>query len=184
MVEVGEISNADNLIRITGDNVFTATEYIDKQIKLLEKNKLDYIRLVDVPIGTTAEVMTFEALKKCYKIIDRSVSEYLMLYLFEPNNFSCGIIKPFKENFENYTLTVDTKEDLERTKELFERFNYKRILDVQLNELTNILKEEKILNSTIKLNGQIKYPYGKLITFKEYIDDINRRKKGSVAFNL
>ena len=81
MISVGEIESADVLLRITGDNPLTSTEYISHQIQFLIENQLDYVRVVDVPIGATAEVISFAALKDCYSKMDKSVSEYLMLFL-------------------------------------------------------------------------------------------------------
>ena len=120
MLSVGEIENADNLIRITGDNPFVSFEYINDQIKALVNNKLDYIRLVDVPIGATAEVMTYDALKKCSRIMNQDYSEYLMLYMFDPENFKCGVIRPLDGDFSGQSITVDTKEDLKKAKDILD----------------------------------------------------------------
>src|SRR5205085_384009 len=106
MLAVGEIADASILLRITGDNPFTSTEYIDMQIELLKNKQLDYVRLIDVPVGATAEVMTREALIRCYDMMDPSVSEYLMLFMFEPKHFKCGVIKPFQEDHSSLTITV------------------------------------------------------------------------------
>ena len=54
---VGENTGADLLIRITGDNVFTSYEYLDQQVELAKKENLDYVRIIDAPLGATAEVM-------------------------------------------------------------------------------------------------------------------------------
>ncbi|HYC85305.1 MAG TPA: hypothetical protein VEB86_08790, partial [Chryseosolibacter sp.] len=90
MIAVGDLTDADLLIRITGDNPFTSVEYINDQVEFLRNRSLDYVRLIDVPIGATAEVMTRKALENCHAAMDPSVSEYLMLFMFEPKNFRCG----------------------------------------------------------------------------------------------
>ncbi|HIG37493.1 MAG TPA: hypothetical protein EYQ12_08385 [Oceanospirillaceae bacterium] len=63
----GEVENANNVIRITGDNVFTSTEYLEGQISIHNEQDLDYTRIIGVPLGTTAEVIKFSALKKGVK---------------------------------------------------------------------------------------------------------------------
>ena len=95
MISVGDLEQADVLLRITGDNPLTSIEYFPNQIKLLIENDLDYVRIVDVPIGASAEVISLNALKDCYSKMDPSVSEYLMLFLFDPDKYKCGVIKVF-----------------------------------------------------------------------------------------
>jgi spore coat polysaccharide biosynthesis protein SpsF len=58
---VGRLTEADYLIRITGDNVFTSYEYLDQEIEFIIREDLDYVRLINVPLGATAEVMSYEA---------------------------------------------------------------------------------------------------------------------------
>jgi len=184
MIAVGDLTQATNVIRITGDNVFTSTEFISKQIEFLENEKLDYVRLVDVPIGSTAEVISLKALKKCNELMDPAVSEYLMLYIFEPNNFSCGIIKPFGKNYDDYSITVDTPEDLKRTKLIFEQVKNTSVFNIELKEILHILENEEGSNTTMNLNEMVKYPFEKMITFQEFKNDMVRRKEGSKLIKL
>src|SRR5690554_3463171 len=57
MIEVGRITNADILIRITADNPLSSVEYIPDQYKLMMAKDLDYVRVVNVPIGATVELI-------------------------------------------------------------------------------------------------------------------------------
>ncbi|GAA4279515.1 cytidylyltransferase domain-containing protein [Aquimarina mytili] len=182
MIMVGDKYKGDVLLRVTGDNVFTTYEYIDRQIELLQENNLDYLRLNGVPIGASAEIMKFEALKKCYSEMDPMVSEYLMLYMFEPDNYKCGILNPFSEDYSNYTITVDTPEDYIRTKEIINQSTNKDKLRLTLNEIISTILENNIINSTYNATGDVKYPYGKIISFKEYKMDMERRINKSTHF--
>jgi len=185
MLAVSEIENAEILLRITGDNPLASIEFVDLQIDLLKNNNLDYVRVVDVPIGATIEVMTSNALEKCYHIMDPSVSEYLMLFLFEPQNFKCGIIKPFKEDFSHYSITVDTPNDLIRTKGILELANVEpsKILLKDIIEIYNY-NLDKFPAMVIQQGGSIKYPFEKVITFEEFSLDMKRRKDQSKLFTL
>lgn len=185
MLVVSEIENADILLRITGDNPFASIEFVDMQIDLLKNNTLDYVRVVDVPLGATIEVMTSNALRSCYSTMDPSVSEYLMLFLFEPQNFKCGIIKAFTEDFSHYSLTVDTPDDLIRTKGILRLLNsepskilLKDIIEIYKNNL------DKFPAMVIQQGGSIKYPFEKVITFEEFTFDMKRRKDQSKLFTL
>ena len=45
--------------------------------------------------------------------MDRAVSEYMMLYLFDPKKYRCGYIKVSEKDYSTYNLSVDTQEDLD-----------------------------------------------------------------------
>ncbi|MBB4806596.1 spore coat polysaccharide biosynthesis protein SpsF [Chryseobacterium defluvii] len=183
LISTGELENADYIIRITGDNPFTSVEYLPKQIEFVIHNDLDYVRVVDVPIGATPEIIKLDALKKCHAEMDPKVSEYLMLYLFEPANFKCGIIKPFSQDFSHFTVTVDTKEDLLRSRKIINLLNEKPE-SILLSDIISVYINEKIENSTISGGGMIKLPYDKMIPFEEFSFDMERRKSNSKLLKL
>jgi spore coat polysaccharide biosynthesis protein SpsF len=187
MLTVGTIENADILIRITGDNPFTAAELIDEQVQFLLKEKLDYVRVTDLPVGATAEVFTLDALKHCNELMDPKVSEYLMLYLFEPNNFKCGVIKAYEKDYSAYSLTVDNPDDFIRTKIILDRLEFER--NVSLINLSAILTI--ISDVTIELpariitpSGEVKLPFNKVIPFQEFKMDMDRRFNNSKFLKL
>jgi spore coat polysaccharide biosynthesis protein SpsF len=184
LLAVGDIEKADNVIRITGDNVFTSYEYLEDQIKIHNDNNLDYTRIMDVPIGSTAEVMRLTAVKKCYSQIDPAVSEYLLLYMFNPMKFKCGVISINNiKKSSDYTITVDTPEDLARTKEIFD-LNGDDSLQIQLKDIISIIDEHNISNSKYTLSGNVKMPYGKEISFEEFQNDMNQRRAHSMNFSI
>ena len=184
MLNVGRISGATNLLRITGDNVFTSYEYMDRQIELLKEKNLDYIRLVDAPLGATAEVMTYTALKRCYESMDPSVSEYLMLYIFEPKNFKCGTINVFGRDLSNINLSVDHPEDLVRTKEILDHFKSSDKLSIQLTDIVKIIESNKITAAYMQPGEKIRLPYNKEVSYEEFKKDIERRISQSEQISL
>ena len=184
LISVGNIEKADNVIRITGDNVFTSYEYLEQQIQIHNDNGLDYSRVIDVPIGSTAEVMKLTAVKECYDLIDPSISEYLLLYMFDPNHFKCGVISinNIKES-SDYSVTVDTKEDLLRTKNIFKHYSGEP-LKISLSEIIKIIDTYTIENSKFELTGNVKMPYGKEISFEEFQNDMSQRIEKSNSFRI
>tara|TARA_R110002072_G_scaffold131586_4_gene271379 strand:+ start:13368 stop:14171 length:804 start_codon:yes stop_codon:yes gene_type:complete len=183
MIDVGTAEAADVVLRITADNPFTTTEYIDEQIEFLVENELDYARIVEVPIGASPEVIRFSALKDCYTKMDPSVSEYLMLFLFEPNTYKCGVLKVFEEDYSNYTVTVDTPEDLVRTKKVLEIFEGDAIA---LKDIIGIYKNDNydLPVTQFAMAGDVKLPYGKMVSVAEFSADMNRRKEQSIVKKL
>lgn len=187
ILSVGTIENADILIRITGDNPFTAVELIKDQVDFLMNDDLEYVRIKDLPVGATAEVFTHQALVKCNKLMDPSVSEYLMLYLFEPNNFKCGVIKAFENDFSTYSLTVDNPNDLLRTKKLLEILQFDGDFNkVNFSKILTVLNDDSIQlpAKIISFDGEVKLPFDKVITFHEFKLDMDRRVENSKFLKL
>jgi spore coat polysaccharide biosynthesis protein SpsF len=180
MLAVGEIEEADILIRITGDNPFASFEFIDAQVDLLLQKNLDYVRVIDVPIGATAEVMSRKALVHCYNNMDPAVSEYLMLFMFEPKNYRCGVLKFYKEDYSDYSVTVDTQMDFERTKLLLGFLNKENPIGITTTEILETYAANPSWPSVrFSSGGPVKLPYGKEISFNDFSMDMDRRKRNS-----
>lgn len=187
LLAVASIEDADALVRITGDNPFSFVEYIPQQMELLRSNNLDYVRLHQVPIGASCEVFTRQALKKCVSEMDPTVSEYLMLFLFEPRNFKCGIISITERDFSSFSLTVDNPDDLVRTRLIlsqlaFDGVNYNSVLAEHI--LPVIAQDENLPARIYQMSGTVKMPYGETITFREFKSDMERRILGSYKLQL
>lgn len=187
MLAVAAIEKADALVRITGDNLFSFIDFIPNQISFLKNNHLDYVRLNKVPIGATCEVFTVQALKKCVGMIDSTVSEYLMLFLFEPRHFACGVITISSTDFSQFSLTVDNPEDLIRSKKILRHLSFNgnnyEVINAR-NLLRVILTDETLPARTFQLGGTVKLPYEKLITYEEFKMDMDRRLSGSLKLQL
>ncbi len=182
MLSVADITKADVLIRVTGDNVFTSFEYLDKQIEIIRKDELDYIRVVNVPVGATAEVIRTKALRHCHENMDPDISEYLMLFIFNPDVYKCGVMRLSNEvDYSNYTLTVDLKEDLIRTKEILNAFNGKK-LSINLSQIVSIVDSENLENCHYLPSGDVKLPYGKIVPFSEFKADMDARINKAQAY--
>ena len=185
MLDVAEIENADVLLRITGDNPFASVEYLPQQIAFLKKEKLDYVRVIDVPIGATIEVIATYALKKCYAAMDPSVSEYLMLFIFEPEQYKCGILKAFAADYSHYSVTVDTPDDLLRTRKVIGHLQKENGL-ILLKDIIALYNDAAVTlpAKSIQAAGTIKLPYDKTISFADFKADMDRRKAHSLSLEI
>ncbi|GGG25263.1 cytidylyltransferase domain-containing protein [Pontibacter amylolyticus] len=182
MLKVGAITNADYLIRITGDNPFTSIEHISTQVEMIEKEELDYVRLVNVPVGATTEVIKYQALLRCNEMMDPDVSEYMMLYLFEPHNFKCGVIIPYVADYSHYSVTVDTQQDFVRTRRVVEVLKEKAPEEIMLEDILALYTnaEISIPFAEIKAVDEVKLPYNKKVSYTEFKKDMDRRISQSV----
>jgi spore coat polysaccharide biosynthesis protein SpsF (cytidylyltransferase family) len=125
-IYAGEEENADIIVRITGDNPLTDPEIIDQMIKSHINSNADYTRMDGLPIGITAEVIAFKALKKAFQLAEDSRhSEYMTYYFTEyPEIFKLNILQaPENINRPHYRLTVDYSEDYELLQKIFNHFN-------------------------------------------------------------
>jgi len=175
MLAVADLTGAESLIRVTGDNIFASTEYLDQQVRALKADKLDYIRMVNVPLGATAEVIRTKALKHCHENMDPEISEYLMLFIFNPEIYKCGVMSFSNElDYSNYTLTVDVDSDLTRTKHILKSYDGDP-LNINLSEIMKMIVDLNLENCIYQPSGDIKLPYGEVVPFSEFKEDMNLR---------
>ena len=180
MLDVAEIENATEVVRITGDNIFTDEVYLDIMINHHLKNKAEYTRTENLPIGVTAEVINVEALKICYSLMSPDESQYLMLYMFQPNIFKCLVILPeARHSKPNYTLTVDTPEDFERTLSII---TTNKILD--LDQILEICDKKDIKNLIYEKKGVVKFPANLNIYFDTYRKEMSLRVEMSKIYKI
>ena len=187
MVSVAKITKADILLRITGDNPLTSIEYIDKQVNIMEEKKLDYVRLIDVPIGATAEVISKEALFDYYRNNDPKTSEYMMFYLFNPDKYKCGVIKPLKDDYSDYSLTVDTNEDLIRLRNTLKHFSKfsQSPEEIKLDHLIDYyINGQDVVYHILETNGLIKLPHGEEVSYSQLKSDLKQREHESFNYKL
>lgn len=173
MLEVGKIEQADNVIRITGDNIFTDEIYLDLMLKYHQENNAEYTRVENLPIGLTAEVINLEALKKCYAMMNPDESQYLMLYMFQPSKFKCQVLLPTEKHSKpNMTFTVDTPADFERTKKLIQAYPNKLI---NLDDILNYCDDNELENIIYKAGSSVKFPANLEFTFEAFRKEMDNR---------
>jgi len=180
MLDVAALEQATEVVRITGDNLFTDEIYLDIMIEQHLNNEVDYTRTEYLPIGITAEVINVGALRKCYELMDPKESQYLLLYMFQPNIFNCLVILPEEKHMRpNYTLTVDTPDDYERTLKIIRN---DCLLD--LDEILAICSSNDIPNLLYQEIGTVKLPSNLTIFFETYRREIDLRIQLSKIYKL
>jgi len=185
LISVGEKTSAENIIRITGDNVFNAWEFIDDLIEVHNREHLDYSRIVHLPFGATPEIMSMKGLKVCNDSIDPMLSEYLTIFMFDPKKYDCGIVRFSDLNdFSDVTLTVDTPLDLIRTKNILSNYFCNDKLRITTNEIMEIISNSHIPYARVNINANVKLPNNVTMNFRDFMNDLNFRASQSKMYEL
>jgi len=172
MLDVGEIENADCLVRITGDNIFTDEVYLDVMLEKHQQFDAEYTRTENLPVGVTSEVMDYHALKRCREMMSPEYSQYLMLYMFNPSLYKClTVLPPMEHRHPNWSLTVDTPEDMQRTLNILQGRN--SIPDY--HEVCRLCEELKPEHLQYASGGDVKFPAGVIVSFETYRAEMDQR---------
>jgi len=166
MLSVAKSQRADNIIRVTGDNVFTDETYIDLMLKHHMANKVDYTRTEYLPVGVSAEIISHAALLQCNKLIDPKFTEYLFLYMFQPEMFHCQVlIPPLQYRRPNWTLTVDTQEDYKRTLSIIK---HSRKQTLNYIDILKICRTAAIPHLQLGSEKSVSFPAGVKLSYKAF----------------
>ena len=124
-IEVADQKDASTVVRITGDNPLTDPVMMDTMIKAHLKKKAEYTYTDDLPVGTRPEIINVKMLKRCHKLLqDPNASEYMTWMLNRPEHFKTlqFLVPDQKLKRPEISLTVDTENDLDVVREIYEKF--------------------------------------------------------------
>ncbi len=123
-----EMFDADTIIRVTGDCPLIDPGIVDKVMYRYFSSCLDYMRL-DVPQtfirGFDIEVLSRSALHKTVVMADEpKYLEHVTYYIYtHPDQFLMDVYSGSEFYNKEYRLCVDTAQDFELVKTIFEHFN-------------------------------------------------------------
>ena len=185
LLSAGERYGADHVIRVTGDNVFNAWEFVDDLIAVHEQHSLDYSRITGLPFGATPEIMSLAGLRRCAASIDPKLSEYLTIFMFLPELYRCGVLRIASlPDLSEFTLTVDTPNDLQRTRMVFEHFTGKDPRDIVTADIIRIINDQRIPFAKVNPQVFVKLPNDVTVPFAEFLGDLRRRASASLQFEV
>ncbi|RAK12633.1 spore coat polysaccharide biosynthesis protein SpsF [Halanaerobium saccharolyticum] len=148
----------DTVVRITSDCPLIDPYVIDEIVEYYNKN--DYTLVTNAgsdlnnrtyPRGLDTEVFSFEVLEEAYnKAEEKYQREHVTPYIYE--NYDDIYYYKKNKDLSNYRLTLDTKEDFELIKALYDKL-YQGNHDFYLNEIVEVLNKNKEL---LKINQKIK----------------------------
>ena len=125
-IEAANNANAQTVARVTGDNPLTDPKILKDMFDYHIINKSEYTYTNDLPVGTRAEIIDINALKRIHKeISDPDSTEYMTNVLKRPDKLK--VSEYHVPNLElrkpELSLTVDNLADLELTRKIYDAFN-------------------------------------------------------------
>ena len=144
-VRAAQAFNTDFIVQITSDCPLVDTHTIDSVIeRMLEHPYLDYVgnHLVRTyPLGFSVEIFRANLLHEIEQITDDIADrEHVSLYLYErPEQFKLSNVEaPWFLRHPEYRLTLDTQEDYQLLKQIFEEL-YPLKQDFTLHDIVRLM---------------------------------------------
>ena len=147
--------NFSDIVRVTGDNPLTDPNIIVEMIKFHKKNFSDYTFTQSIPVGTRPEIINFDFLKNLHKKIKNSSNtEYMTFYLRQELGQKISEYKKdFIRIFDNETLTLDTIEDFNYLKKVFD--NSSSNIYTELADIIKIINTKKLKKEKTKITSSV-----------------------------
>jgi len=153
-------NKSDVIIRITSDcpliDPLILENMVDKFIELNQKDGIDYMSNTverTYPRGLDAEIFTFKALKITFNEANKDYQrEHVTPYIYQnPAKFKISVFRN-DIDYSGYRLTLDTKEDLEVIKEIYNKLYNENILFYFAQILTLLKTHPEIeeINKNVK----------------------------------
>lgn len=135
------VMRADYIVRITADNPFTEPRFIDRCVKKIIQEGLDYVAMENVPYGSNAEVVSAEALIKAAKKAKQEEREHVTAYIYKnPELFRiCRIQPPQGLRRPDIRITLDTMDDYVFLDMIFRHFRNKPTKDIRLESVIKFI---------------------------------------------
>lgn len=168
LLDIASLEGADYVVRVTGDNIYTDSRLLKLLISKSIEHDADYARVEGAPIGVTAEVMKVAALKDCLERIEPEFSEYLMLYMFNPDRYKTVVIDVSEWVPSCSSLTVDTPDDWQRT--MFVESAIDHDVPLSLSDIVELSKQQEIPFFRLSESAEVKLPKGEAISLKAFLD--------------
>ncbi len=148
--ETAKYYKTDIIIRVTSDCPLVDVRYIDMMIEYYLKNKLNYLGPKYFgnhmfPDGFNGEVFNFNVLEEAYKYANDNEKEHVTTYIimkYKIKEFKYPILYENYNNinFENLHLSLDTEEDYELLKKIFNNV-YKKKNQFKLEDVLQYLNK-------------------------------------------
>lgn len=141
--EAAQQYHATHIVRALGDNLFVCLDHLERQLKLHKAQDVDWSVTEKLPWGMKAEVISFQALEKCYRFAeDTSDSCDLTWYFDQPEYFDILRLEPMNDCVRpEYRLTMDTPEDLSFLRALCEKL-YEPVHLASIRNIISVLDAE------------------------------------------
>lgn len=171
LIESGRQFNATNVVRVTGDNLFTSPVMLDFLLETHERSGADFTKIDGLPLGVNADVISLAALEDVYSNLPADAdSEYIQLYTYDPARYRCLIHDAPEELMHpELSLTMDYERDLEMVRFVIENLGDSFCIHEVIALLEQTNRAIFLAHDTsIKVPGGVK-DWGE---YKAYMSDI------------
>lgn len=144
--------HVDVIVEITGDCPLIDPEIVEKLIGIYHTGNYDYVSNVlktTYPVGMDTQIFSTAVLQKVAALTDDPVDhEHVSLYIYEhPELFSLyNVDSDLPEKYQGIRLTLDTREDYELIKTIYESLYPKKPSFILKDILEFLDKREELLN--------------------------------------
>jgi len=154
--EAAKISEADVVVRITGDCPLVDSTLVDECVKSYKNSNVDYFSNINpatFPDGLDIEVMSFKSIERANNETDSEFDrEHVTPYIRNSDSFSRGSMQNI-EDLSSYRWTIDEPEDLIVVTNIFEHFlpniffDWKQVLELKRLQPKLFKKNQQIKNN-------------------------------------
>jgi spore coat polysaccharide biosynthesis protein SpsF len=152
VLQAAKNDSCDVIVEITGDCPLIDPEIVETLIRIYQENSYDYVSNVlklTYPNGMDTQVFSTATLEKVASLTNDPVDhEHVSLYIYEhPEIFSLfNLESNIPEKYWNMRLTVDTREDFELIKNIYEELYPKNPAFVLSDIIELLEKREELVN--------------------------------------
>jgi spore coat polysaccharide biosynthesis protein SpsF len=157
--------DVDTVISCTADNPLTDPIYIDRLIKFHQDGEYDYSKIEGLPFGTFSYAVSRPAMEEACRIKAKRDTEVWGGYFTETDRFRVGTLQVEEEDVQrpDLRLTVDTPEDFELMKKIFDSLHEKDSV-FSLKDVVNLFREKPDLK---EINRSVQQKEGDPIQIRE-----------------
>jgi len=142
---------AETIARITGDNPLTDPVMLQHMFNEHITANAEYSYNDDLPIGTRAEVINVDSLRRIHQELSNpTYSEYMTFMLKRPDKLKTLEIKALdpRTKREELSVTVDTPRDIELVRAIYKQFNGKLPSLVEIIDWLDSVPDQKIMTGS------------------------------------
>ncbi len=166
LLDVAELEQAHSLVRVLGDNPLTDPFTLDQVIDSHRRTGADFSVMEFLPRGAGGGgVIKVEALARLHAMMDPNESQYLTVYINDPENFTCNYLTPSQDmNRPFVTFSVDRAPEFEDVSALIDVLG----IDRPLTEYIALAEAEG--RCRMSPEHPVKISEQKTITYAEYVE--------------
>jgi spore coat polysaccharide biosynthesis protein SpsF len=154
-LRVAEKIGADIVVRVTADNPLTDPYIIDRMVTKHIEMSADYTCVNDLPLGTSAEVISIDTLKRVHELGTKPhYREHVTTFIKENPKLFDMYVMDIENNLQRpeLRLTVDTEEDLNLMRIIYARL-YRPDRIISIDKVIDLLDKQPELRG---INAHIK----------------------------